>query len=136
MEETQQRSWFGRNWIWAVPAGGCLGVTLLSVLFVVGIVVLVFGMMKSSEPYEHAVAAAKASPAVQEVLGTPIEVGMFVSGEISTSGAFGNAKLAIPISGPKDTGTIYVAGEKTAGKWSYSLLIVEFDQAEGGVDLQ
>ncbi len=41
MENAQQKSWFGRNWRWVLPVGGCLTVILL---FVFGIGALFFGV--------------------------------------------------------------------------------------------
>src|SRR5215207_3583660 len=76
----RQRGWFARNWKWFLP------------LIVIGPIVLccggvsaifggVFGMMKSSEPYKHAVRQAQADPRVTAVLGTPVEPRFFVSGK-------------------------------------------------------
>ena len=45
MEEVKQKSWFGRNWVWVVPLGGCL--TIIA-LFVLGIGALVFGVSKNA----------------------------------------------------------------------------------------
>ncbi len=120
----QQRGWFSRHWKLVVFGG--IGVVFLGVvLFVCGIVLLVFSSMKSSEPYQHAVAAAQASPDVQRALGTPINTGMFLSGQINVTGASGNADLAIPIHGPKGKATLYVVAEKSAGEWEYKRIDVK-----------
>ena len=50
MEAQKQKSWFGRNWPWIIPVGGCLTVILF---FVFGIGAIFFGVskvMKNSAP--------------------------------------------------------------------------------------
>jgi hypothetical protein len=58
-------------------------------------------------------------------LGTPIEPGSFVSGNLSVSGASGEAELVIPISGPKGKGTLVARATKRAGEWRFSMLLFE-----------
>jgi len=125
-------NWWTRNWRWFVPTG-CLTILILLVAFVGSIVMIVFSAIKSTDPYRGAFASAKMHPAVIEALGSPIKEGFFVSGNTNVNGAAGEADLAIPISGPKGKGTIYVKAAKSLGRWSYSDLIVEI-QAKG-IDL-
>ena len=106
------------------------------VAFVAIIVFVVFAAMKSSDVYKTAMARAKSDPRVVEALGSPIKDGMFVSGSTHVNGASGNADLAIPISGPKGKGTVYVVAEKSAGQWSYSKLVVEIDKNKERIDLE
>lgn len=124
MPTEERPSWLGRNWKWAVPLG-CLAFVLALVALVGAIVLLVFGLMKSSDVYRHALAEARASPAVVEALGEPIEPGWYLSGNLEVRGPSGEADIAIPISGPKGDGTIYVVATKEAGLWSYEVLEVE-----------
>jgi hypothetical protein len=126
--------WWSRNWKWVVPMG-CLSMVGLIVLFVAGIVLIVFGAMKSSDAYKTAVARAKANPEVVAALGTPIEEGMFVSGKTNVEGSSGEADLTIPISGPKGKAKIYAIATKHAGRWSYSTLTVEIAGREERIDL-
>ena len=106
------------------------------VIFVLGIVALVFGVMKSSDVYQEALSRAKSNPAVVVALGSPIKEGLMVSGSTQTNGATGQADLAIPISGPQGKGTIYVAATKAAGEWDYSKLEVEIDGTKERIDLK
>jgi len=73
-----KENWRTRNWKWFVPLG-CLGAVILVVAFAVVIIFTVFGFMKSSDVYKEAVANAKANTSVVEVLGLPIEEGLFLS---------------------------------------------------------
>jgi hypothetical protein len=95
----------------------------------------VFGMMKSSEPYQHAVALASHDARVSAQLGAPITPGWFASGSINVSGSGGDAEMAIPLKGPAGHGTVYVVAKKSAGEWRYQRLEVEIEGAPGRVNL-
>jgi Cytochrome oxidase complex assembly protein 1 len=112
-----------RNWKWFVPVTGVAGVLMLAA-FIYTIFSLGTGMMKSSVPYQQALARAKASPEVQTALGIPIKDGFMASGKITTSGPTGSASLEIPISGPKGKADIYLEARKSSGVWSFSTLNV------------
>ncbi len=112
--------------MWFVPTG-CLAMLVLFAVFIGGIVMLVFGAMKSSDAYKSAVARAKASPEVVAALGTPIEEGLFVSGKVNVEGSSGEADLTIPISGPNGKAKVYAVATKRAGRWTYSTLEVAID---------
>ncbi|MNC89987.1 Cytochrome oxidase complex assembly protein 1 [compost metagenome] len=92
-------------------------------------------MIKSSDAYQEALSRAKASPAVISALGSPVKEGFYVSGSINVSGPSGDAKLAIPVSGPKGEGTIYLEARKSADVWSYSVLVVRVTQTRQRIDL-
>ena len=114
---------------------GCFSVTLLFLAFVGSILVVVFSAMKSTDLCKSSLARAKADPAVIEALGLPIRDGFLVSGNTNVNGASGESNLAIPISGPKGRGTIYVSANKSLGQWNYSGLVVEVGQPHERIDL-
>lgn len=120
-------SWLQRNKKKAIAAGCALVAFVL--LLVVGIVAAlalgVMSLVKSSGAYAEAVSLARKSDEVRAALGEPIEEGWFVTGSVNSSGASADASLAIPLSGPKDAGTLYVEGRKSAGVWRYSVLELE-----------
>jgi hypothetical protein len=134
MGEATEPSWWNRNWKWFVPVG-CLSIIAVVAGFVALILAFVFGMMRSSDVYMQALDRARNNSAVVSTLGTPIEAGFFTSGSINTSGPSGNAELAIPISGPKGKGTIYLVARKSTGEWSYSQLLVQIEQTGRRIDL-
>ena len=105
------------------------------VAFVAAIVLVVFGAMKSTDIYKIAVARAKADPAVLEALGSPLEEGLFLSGKTNVNGSSGEADIAIPISGPKRKGTLYVVATKSAGRWEYKTMVVEVKGTGERIDL-
>jgi Cytochrome oxidase complex assembly protein 1 len=75
--------------------------------------------MKSADVYKEALARATTDPAVIEPLGSPIKDGFLLSGNTNVNGASGELNLAIPISGPKGQGTIYVSANKIT--WAVEL---------------
>ena len=91
--------------------------------------------MKSSQAYQQALAKTKADSRVTEALGSPIVPGWFTSGSTQVNGASGDANLAIPISGPKGKGTIYLEASKFGGEWTFSKLIVELEPTGEKVNL-
>lgn len=126
-------SWWSRNWKWVVPVGCATPIVLCGGLFG-GIVFIVNAAIRSSDVYAEALTRARASPQVRAAVGEPMKAGYFASGSISDRGQSGKADLAIPISGPKGTATIYVVAKKVDGKWVYSRL--EATPAIGGrIDL-
>jgi Cytochrome oxidase complex assembly protein 1 len=127
-------NWWKRNWKWFVPVG-CFTVVLLFMVFVGSILVIVFSAMKSTDVYKEALARANSDPAVIEALGSPIKDGFLMSGNTNVNGAAGESNLAIPISGPKGKGTIYVSANKALGQWNYSGLVVEIGQTHQRIDL-
>jgi len=131
---TPRRNWWKQNWKWFVPLG-CFSIALLFVLFVGSVVVIVFSAVKSTDVYKDALAQAKAHPAVIEALGSPVTEGFLVSGNTNVNGASGEANLAIPVSGPKEKGTIYVAAKKSLGRWDYSGLVLEIATTHQRIDL-
>jgi len=108
---------------------------VLFAVFVGSIALIVFSAMKSNDVYKDALARAQAHPSVLEALGSPIKEGFLVSGNTNVNGASGEANLSIPISGPKGKGTIYVAANKSLGRWNYSGLIVEIAKTHQRIDL-
>src|SRR6266480_2425191 len=131
---TARSNWWKRNWKWFVPLG-CFTMALLFLVFVGSILVIVFSAMKSTDVYRDALARAKTDPAVIEALGSPMKNGFLVSGNTNVNGASGESNLAIPISGPKGKGTIYVSATKSLGRWNYSGLVVEVNGTHERIDL-
>ena len=127
--QSPRDTWWSRNWKWFVPTG-CLTLIVFGVVLVLCIFGFVFSVLKTSESYEKALARAKNDPRVRAALGTPLHDGMFPSGQTEVIGSSGTTNLAIPISGPKGKGTLYVIGSKSAGEWNYSKLAVKIDGGE------
>jgi len=113
-----------------------LATFLLMVCFGLGIFALIMSWMRSSDVALEAVARAQANPAVAQKLGGRIEEGWLTSGSINVgTGGSGDANLAVPISGPKGSGTVYVRAERIAGAWNYSQMIAGIEATGEKIDL-
>jgi len=132
--EEKKPTWWQRNWKWFVPVAG-VGFLAFCAVFVMLMVFMTFGRIKTSEVYKDALAQARNNPAVVKALGSPIEAGRVVSGSIIKRGPLGQAELAIPISGPRGKGTIYCRATKKAGRWTFSRLIVEIEATKERIEI-
>ena len=120
------------NW-WLIGCGGCL---TLIVLGAIGAGAIFFGVMKvlkSTEPYQTAVAGATHSPEVQAELGTPITTGFLLQGNVNSNTSGGTttevANLTIPLKGPKASGSLHYAAEKSGTDWQVSDFTVTVDES-------
>ena len=129
-QPNEEETWWSRNWKWFVPVWflGAIG-------FYAAILVLGFTIVKSSDVFKEAVSKAKANSSVVEILGPSIEEGLFVSGNINVSNHSGQADMEIPISGQNGKATIFVEATKSAGKWTFSTLTVEFEGSDRRISL-
>ena len=135
MDEKSQSSWWGRNWFWALPVG-CLSPLLLCGGCVGALLYTVFTTIRASEPYQEAVAAATASPAVKAELGEPLEVGFLTNGNISLTNGSGTAHFTVPLKGSKKSATIHVDATNDDGTWEYSRLEVVPEGRGKPIDLR
>jgi len=125
-----RKGWFARNWKWFVPA-------LLVVLvgFPIAILGSVFAAIRSSDAAKESLLRAQSNPLLVQKLGAPIEEGWMVAGNINVSGPSGDADIAVPISGPKAKGKIYVTAHKSAGVWRYSAMTAAVEGSDQTINL-
>jgi hypothetical protein len=135
MEEVRQKSWFGRNWIWVVPVGGCLTLIIIGLVFIGSIFFGVTKMFKSSTPYEYALEQASQNREVALILGNTSESDGMISGNISINNNSGIADFSIPIKGSKGEGRIFVVAEKRNGEWIYEKLYVLIKETQEEINL-
>lgn len=132
--EQKQRGFLRRNCVWIVPVG-CGGCLVVVVAFVAVVVLCAIDVMTSVGGYKEGLARAKASPAVQSALGTPIEAGFFVSGSVKVDAVSGHADLSIPLSGPKGKGTLRVKATSSGKTWTFQTLAVDVAATGQTIDL-
>lgn len=108
---------------------GCSTLIVLFVAFCAVIVIFVFGAMKRSDVYKGALRRAQNDPRVVAALGSPVEAGWWVKGNVHFDTNGGNAELTFPISGPKAKGTEHAVATYENDKWIYETLTVT---PEGG----
>jgi len=109
-------------WVW-IGIGCGIAVAGL-VVFVAVILFVVFGAIRKSTPYQEALQRAQNDPRVVAALGSPVKAGLIFSGNIHTENQDGEAKLDIPISGPKGSASLHVVASKMRGRWYYNQIIV------------
>ncbi|OUR98202.1 hypothetical protein A9Q86_14200 [Flavobacteriales bacterium 33_180_T64] len=136
MEDVRKKNWFGRNWLWALPVGGCFTVILL---FVFGLGAVFFGVSKiieTSTPYEYALHAAQSNSAVQNSLGKDIDTDGVFEGNLTFNNDSGEANFRIPIKGEKGKGTIVVIAERENDEWVYEKLYVLIKKTQEEINLK
>ena len=120
-----QPSWWSQNWKLFVPLG-CFGMFVLSAGCCCGLVGFVFYSLHDSWAYAEGVKLARQNPEVVTELGEPIEAGWLATGSVTnTLGDFGDAHVAVSLSGPKQKGTLYVVAQKQDWRWQFKSAIVE-----------
>lgn len=116
----------------AIIGCGCLGIVLLGALVIGGIFFGATKLLKENDPYRDSIAAVQSNAAALEALGSPIEPGFFLSGNISSSNGEGSVDFTIPVSGTKGKGAVKVVGSKAAGSgtWNYGVWELRVDGGE------
>lgn len=105
--------------------GGCFAIVAIIALFVGGILYAISNSFTSSDVYQNAVAKAQSNSQVRDEFGDPIQPGWFTMGSLSTFGLSGDADLQIPISGPRNGGTLFASARRANGVWQYYTLAVQ-----------
>lgn len=108
-----------------IGLGGCvvsLVVTALILVCVGGITFAFMNSFRSAEYVQQGFAIAQEHPAVIEAVGSPVELGWFVSGSVNTSGGTGIANVKAPISGPNGSATLEINARSEGGVWQVTSL--------------
>lgn len=110
--------------------GGCLTAIVLVIVLVSSIFFGVTKIMEGSEPYDYAFALINKDEELLELLGTPIEKDGIVQSNMNWVNGTKSAKMVIPISGPKGTGTLYINATGKGDTWDYHEIRVEVEEKE------
>jgi hypothetical protein len=116
-----------KTWVW-IPIG-CLAVLLL---VIGGCGACMYGglqMFKQSEVYQMALKTVQEHSGAQSALGTPIEAGLMVQGNIQMQNQGGNANLTFPVSGPEGSGTVNCVATRSGGTWEMETLTLTLDES-------
>jgi TonB family protein len=122
--QQQPKGCLGRNWKWMVPLG-CVSLLLVLATVIGGIIFFAMSAVKSSDVYQGALKTAQTHPAAIERLGEPIKDGWLVKGNVSFQGGSGSANFDVPLSGPKNSGTLHVRAINDGGAWMFETLDLE-----------
>ena len=131
------RSWWSRNWKWAVPTGclalilGCCGVGALAT----GLGLLEGVVKPGLSVYTPAVKAATGDARVQELLGAPVTAKPPRNSQLHSSNGESRAQLEVPLQGARAQGTLHVEARRQGETWTYDTLEVETEDGQT-VDLR
>ncbi len=134
-DHIQQKSWFSRNWGWAVPLGGCLTIIILFFVFLGSLIFGVSELITQSTPHQDALSKVNEDEYVVNILGKPIETDGIMNGNLSYKNSVGTADISIPIKGPKGAAQLYVVGNKLNDEWVYSEMYVIIAETDEQIDL-
>lgn len=107
-------------WVIGMVVVGIVGITSV----IASVMLVIFGAMRSSDPYKEGWKRAASDPRVIAVLGTPIKPGIWVNGQVKVENDAGEASIDFTIKGPKGKAEVYVEGTKTRGRWYYTRIMV------------
>lgn len=127
-------NWWKRNWKWAVPVGGCLGLIVVFIMFVGSIFYGVTAVLEESQPYEYALETINQDEEITNALGAPIVKDGIIQGSYNYSNGIKTAQMKVPVSGPKGSGTLFVKANGEGDNWNYEVIRVEIKDDEG-IDL-
>lgn len=122
------QSWWSRNWKWAAPILGCLG--LVASCGCLGALFLGWGLKSLGDnmgAYTEAVSIATSDDEVRAVLGQPVQGGLPRQTSVQSNNGRTHARLTIPLDGAKADGVLHVDAVEEGNGWSYSTLAVELE---------
>ena len=128
-------TWFKYNWKWALPMVALgIFVPVTSFIFVT-IILISYLTVRTSTIYKQAMVAVRTDDRIVELIGSPIQPGLFVLGTISRR-TFGTmVNLTIPLYGPEGKATAFAVAAKTEGNWDFTTLQVQVKSRQAHVDL-
>lgn len=104
---------------------GCGVLLVLIAAFCAVLVIFVFGAIKRSDVYKGALRRVQDDPRVVAALGSPVEAGWIVSGNVRVDTNGGNAEINFPVSGPKQKAKVHAVATVENGQWKYETLTVQ-----------
>jgi len=135
MEVHVQKSWFARNWGWAVPLGGCLTIIIIFFIVLGSVIFGVSELITESVPHKDALAKVNNDDYVVDILGEPIETDGIMNGSLSYKNNVGSADISIPIKGPEGEAKLYVVGTKKGDQWTYTEMYVIISETDEQIDI-
>lgn len=100
---------------------GCIVVFILGIGFVGVLSLVVFGAIKSSDPYKESLRRTQNDPRVIAVLGEPVEAGWIVTGHINWENGKGVCNIKYSVHGPNGRAQVHAVAEKEPGRpWQFT----------------
>ncbi len=132
---TAQLTWLKYNWKWALPMGALgIFVPVTSCVFVT-ILLISFLVVRTSTIYKKAMVAVRTDDRMVDLIGSPIQPGLFVLGTVSRRAAGTMVNITIPLYGPGGKATAFAVAAKTDGNWNFTTLQVQVKSRQAYIDL-
>lgn len=126
-EQPEPAGWARRN-IVALVIGGVLLLVVLLTGCIGGAIYFGISALGSHSSVLAAVQQAAADPRVVERLGTPVEKGWFVTGNVSVINGQQTANMQVTLKGPRGEGRLLYTGTKGVGaNWVFTIFTLETD---------
>jgi|GEM_PF-2172016 len=123
------------NKVWLM---GCLitGCVMLVIGGIISALVFVLpAIFKSNDAYRGALEIVRADTRARILFGEPIEDGWMPMGSVNVSGDTGSANMSVGISGPLNSGRLYIEATKSGGEWQYQVLKLRYLKDSIDIDL-
>lgn len=121
-DQYEKKSWWKRNWKWAVPTMGCLGLMVIAIMLFGAVIFGISSAIGDSQASTEAMVKVTKNEAAIELLGTPIEKDGIGSINLSYTNGKKTIKQSIPVKGPKGTGVVFIEGEGEGDRWTFSTM--------------
>lgn len=133
MSYREERSWFERNWLWAVPLLGCLSVLVLPMCVCGGCMGALCATMRGqTSVMMDGVTRATTHPEVIAALGEPVRPSVPKNTQMRQNDDVGFIDVHVPLEGPKGTGVLHIVASGKDDAWTFQVLDVTID-ADGRV---
>ena len=133
--DSEQKTWWGRNWLWVVPVGGCLTLIILGIVLAGSLFFGISKAMKSTEPYQLALEKSLSNEELKDIIGSPIEPDGMMQGTMNYKNGQGDVDIRFPVRGPQGKATVEVKGEKDSEEWEYEHLRAIIEKTGDTLDL-
>jgi YD repeat-containing protein len=118
-------------------SGNRAGPAIAVILVLAGIALLYLYdfRLRASPAFAPAMNLVSRSAEAKAALGEPIRAGAGVRGAVRNSTASGYAVLAVPVSGPKGKGTLYVVANRLGSDWDIEREVLQIGDGSRKIDL-
>lgn len=127
--------WFKSNWKWFIPMAILSCFVPVTTAIFTAILLTCFVVIRTSKFFKLTVTTVQGDKRVIEHLGSPINPGLLVLGNISRRASGTMVNLTIPLSGSQGNATLFAVASKKDNQWIYSSLQIQCPDHGPRIDL-
>ncbi|MGB5941575.1 MAG: cytochrome c oxidase assembly factor Coa1 family protein [Leeuwenhoekiella sp.] len=132
---TPEKTWWQRNWKWAVPSLGCLTI-IIAIVAAVGFGAFTFfNKIKSASGDDAIMEKVATSALAKKYLGTPIEEDGFGNRSVNLQNDTKTVEATLPVKGPKGDGILKVKSTTYGDTTIYEILTLQVKEPPRVIDL-